>query len=66
MKWVLIILGVLIFLVGAVWILQGANVLTQGMMAGHRRWIAIGSVLDVVGIVLVLVGATRKARVKSA
>jgi hypothetical protein len=60
MKWVLIILGCLLILIGGVWALQGLNVLTQGAMAGHTRWTLIGGVLAAGGIVLVVVGALRR------
>ncbi len=60
MKWVLLALGILFFLVGAVWILQGLNVFTQGAMAGHTRWTVIGSIVAAAGIVLVVVAATRR------
>ena len=62
MKWVLIVLGALIVLMGGVWILQGTNVLTQGAMAGHTRWTLIGSGVAVVGILLVVTGARRRRR----
>jgi hypothetical protein len=61
MKWVLIILGALVIIVGMVWLLQGLNVLPYGQMAGHKRWVAIGGLLDIVGIVLIVVGARRRA-----
>jgi hypothetical protein len=57
MRWVLIILGALLILMGGVWALQGTNVLTQGAMAGHMRWTAIGAVLVVAGIVAIVLGA---------
>ncbi len=57
-----IIVGVLLFLMGTVWVLQGAGVLNQGFMAGHRRWIVIGSGVDVVGVVLVLLGSLRRGK----
>ena len=60
MKWVLIILGCLLILIGGVWALQGLNVLTQGAMAGHTRWTLIGGVLAAGGIVLVVIGALRR------
>ncbi len=60
MKWVLIIVGALLILIGGVWALQGLNVLTQGAMAGHTKWTLIGSVLALAGIVLVVIGASRK------
>jgi uncharacterized membrane protein YdcZ (DUF606 family) len=51
---------VLLILVGVVWMLQGTNVLTQGVMAGHMRWTFIGGILAVVGIALVVLGAMRR------
>ena len=65
MKWILIILGGLLILVGGVWALQGLNVLNQGAMAGHSRWTLIGGVLAAGGIVLVVVGALRRKGVSA-
>ncbi len=62
MRWVLIILGILVVLLGLVWLLQGTNVLAGSQMSGHRRWIAIGGLLDVVGIVLIIIGARMRRR----
>jgi hypothetical protein len=61
MKWVLLVIGIVLVLMGAVWALQGLNVLTQGAMAGHLKWTAIGGVLFVVGIVLILMGVLRRS-----
>jgi hypothetical protein len=66
MKWVLIIIGALAVLAGAVWILQGTHVLTQGFMAGDMRWTRNGAIVAAVGTVLVVIGATLRRRVKSA
>jgi hypothetical protein len=60
MKWVLIIVGILVLILGIVWALQGTNILTGSQMSGHRRWIAIGGVLGIVGIVLIIIGARIK------
>ena len=57
MRWVLIVLGALLVLIGAVWALQGLNVFTQGAMAGHMRWTAIGGAFAAVGIVSIVLGA---------
>jgi hypothetical protein len=65
MKWVLIVLGVLLLVVGVIWALQGTNVLSYGQMAGHRRWIVIGGGLGIIGIVLIILGARIK-RARSA
>ncbi len=63
MKWVLIVLGILLLLMGAVWALQGTNILAYGQMAGDNKWTIIGSVVGVVGIILIVLGARlRKAR----
>lgn len=62
MKWILIIVGALLILIGGVWVLQGTNVLTQGAMAGHMKWTFIGGILAVVGIVLVVIGASRRKK----
>ncbi len=60
MKWVLIIVGIIVLALGIVWALQGTNVLAGSVMSGHRRWIAIGGVLGIVGIILIVVGARIK------
>ena len=60
MKVLFIVLGALLELVGIVWILQGANVLTQGQMAGHSQWVVIGVIVDVVGTLLIVLGALRR------
>ena len=63
MKWVLIVLGALLLLMGAVWALQGTNVLAYGQMAGDNKWTYIGSALGLVGIILIVLGARmRRAR----
>lgn len=60
MKWILIVLGILLLVVGIVWLLQGTNLLPYGQMAGHRRWIVLGAALGVVGVILVIAGVRVK------
>ena len=48
------ILGVLLVLVGIVWILQGINVLPGSFMTGQTKWAVIGAVTLVIGIVLIV------------
>ncbi len=61
MRWVLIIVGILFVLLGAAWVLQGTNVWTgSAVMSGHSLWTVIGAILAVAGVVLVVVGATRR------
>jgi hypothetical protein len=64
MKWVLNILGVLLVLIGAVWILQGVNVLLGSMMSGHIQYTLLGVIVGIIGIGLV-VFANRRPRLRS-
>jgi hypothetical protein len=59
MKVILNILGVLLTLVGLVWILQGFNVLLGSMMSGHIQYAILGLVVSIIGIAL-LVYANRR------
>ncbi len=60
MKWVLIVLGVLFFLMGSVWILQGTGVFPVGFMAYDMKYTYAGIVLDLLGIGLLLLGLRRR------
>lgn len=53
------VLGVLLLLIGAVWALQGANVLPGSVMTGSPFWLVVGVVCVVAGVVL-LVRAVRQ------
>jgi hypothetical protein len=66
MKWILIVLGILMTLIGGVWILQGTHILTQGVMAGDMKWTYIGGIVAIVGIVLLVIGAMRKKTARTA
>ncbi|MEO8686447.1 MAG: hypothetical protein ABI414_16590 [Devosia sp.] len=46
------IVGVILLALGAVWTLQGANVLAGSVMSGQSQWLYIGIVLIVVALVL--------------
>ena len=63
MKIALIVVGIVLDLVGAVWVLQGTNVLAGSAMSGQNRWVFIGGALAIIGIVLIIVGARIKKRV---
>ena len=43
------ILGILLILVGIVWILQGINVLPGSFMTGQMQWAVYGAIAVVVG-----------------
>jgi hypothetical protein len=61
MKIALSILGVLMILVGVVWILQGFNVLLGSMMSGHMEYAILGLVVGMIGVGL-LIYANRSRR----
>jgi hypothetical protein len=51
--------GVLLVLMGIVWILQGINVLPGSFMTGQTKWAVIGVITAAIGIAL-LVFARRR------
>jgi len=60
MKWVWIVVGVLAFLLGAVWTLQGLDVLGGSKMSGNSTWAIIGPVVAAIGLLALLYGARRR------
>ena len=59
MKWVFLVVGVLLVLVGAVWTLQGLDVLGGSAMSGVTLWAIVGPIVAVAGLVLAVVGARK-------
>ena len=53
--------GVLGLLMGAIWFLQGINVLPGSFMTGQIRWAVYGAIAMVLGVML-LVRANRQPR----
>lgn len=62
--WILLIVGVLFALMGAVWTLQGLGVLGGSAMSGVTTWAIIGPVVVVVAVVVAVFGARGLARRK--
>jgi hypothetical protein len=56
MRYVLLILGGLMVLVGGVWVLQGVGVLPGSFMTGQLFWAIMGAILLAVGGLLILAG----------
>lgn len=50
----MMIAGVLLVLIGGVWILQGINVLPGSFMTGQMKWAVIGAITAVIGIALIV------------
>ena len=56
MRMLMTIAGVLLVLMGGVWILQGINVLPGSFMTGQTKWAVYGALTAVAGIVLIVMG----------
>ena len=59
-RWITLSLGVVLVLVGAVWVLQGIGVITGSFMTGEKLWFLIGLVAFLVGVVLIAANFTRR------
>jgi cation transporter-like permease len=55
----LIVVGVIAIVVGGVFAGQGLNLIPGSSMTGDRKWLYIGLVILIVGVILVMVGARR-------
>jgi hypothetical protein len=60
MKATLNILGALLVLMGAIWFLQGINVLPGSFMTGQIRWAIYGGIAVAAGVVLLFVANRRR------
>ncbi len=66
MKWVLSIIGAVLALLGALWFLQGINVVPVGFMAGHIQYAVLGVAAAVVGVALIFLANRRQRGAPSA
>ncbi len=62
MRWILSIVGLVLVLLGILWILQGLNIVPVGFMAGHLQYAVLGLVAAVGGLVLVLFANRRSKK----
>jgi hypothetical protein len=56
LRYVLLIVGGLMALVGVVWLLQGVGILPGSFMTGQPFWAVMGTIFLVVGGLLVFAG----------
>jgi hypothetical protein len=59
MRMLMTIVGVLLVLIGGIWILQGINVLPGSFMTGQTKWAIYGALAAVAGIVLIVLARRR-------
>jgi uncharacterized Tic20 family protein len=62
---ILIVVGIVAVLVGAVFAGQGANLIPGSAMTGERVWLYVGVILAVFGIILIVLGVRRPGRSKT-
>lgn len=60
--WPYVVPGVLLVAVGAVWTLQGFNILGGSAMSGSTLWAVIGPIVLIAGLALIWVGIARRRR----
>ena len=60
MKITLNILGALLVLFGAIWFLQGINILPGSFMTGQTRWAVYGGITVAAGVALLFVANRRR------
>jgi len=63
-RWSNFVPGLICLLAGGVWALQGAGLIGGSMMTGQTLWIVVGTLVALVGIVLIyrgLSGRTKQA-----
>lgn len=67
MRWVLIVVGALMILMGCVWTLQGLDILgTTGQgMTGDKTWAIVGPIVALVGL-FAFVSGLRRGRTPTA
>jgi len=62
-RWALVIIGLLLLSFGAVFALQGDNVIGgSAVMSGNSTYIYVGGVLAVIGLVLIIAGVLSRSR----
>jgi hypothetical protein len=62
--WLPMTLGVLAIVIGALWTLQGLNILTDSKMSGKETWSIIGPIVAVIGLILIVTGVVVRSRSK--
>jgi hypothetical protein len=57
-------IGILFVFLGALWTLQGSDILTGSKMSGADAFTVVGPVVGLVGLGLVVLGVRRRSRAK--
>ena len=60
MRWIVIGVGIIMLLLGAIWLLQGIGVLPGSFMSGQSFWAVVGLILIVAGAAVCFLGIRRR------
>jgi hypothetical protein len=62
--WLPMTIGLLAIVLGALWTLQGLDILTDSKMSGKDAWTIVGAAVAVAGLILVVIGERVRSRSK--
>ncbi|HEV8175463.1 MAG TPA: hypothetical protein VGP91_17640 [Actinoplanes sp.] len=62
--WLPMTVGLLAIVLGAVWTLQGLDILAGSVMTGVTVWAIVGPIVAFVGLVLIVIGLRIRRRSK--
>ena len=60
MRGIGLVIGVLVFLAGVVFTLQGVGILNSGAMANNHTWAVLGPIIALVGLVIAVMSSRRQ------
>lgn len=61
MRWLLIVLGAVIFIAGIIFMLQGLGDIGGSAMSGKTTWAVLGPIIAVVGLVVATIGVRTRS-----
>ena len=61
MRWVWLIVGILVFLMGTLWTLQGLDLVGGSPMSGVTLWAIVGPIVAIIGLVVAGIGLRKKS-----
>jgi hypothetical protein len=63
-SWVYVAIGVVLVLVGLLWVFQGLGTIAGGFMSGNKVWFAIGLLVAIGGVTSVYTGVRGRSSVR--
>lgn len=61
MRMLMIFIGLLLTLMGGIWLFQGIGVLLGSFMTGQNLWAVVGGATMLVGLLVLVMGLRRKS-----